>query len=107
MRVDRALEHEDTLVQRQLPERLAPLGQRVAAPYVVDQDVEAILLASHALEKRGNLFGLGMIHPRVYSDSASRRDHLRGLLDRFRPVRCGWLAADAASGAVDRRSRVT
>ena len=61
MRLDRALEDGEALDRIQLPERCPPLGEVVAAPDVVDQDVEPPGLLLDAGEELLDLIGLQVI----------------------------------------------
>ena len=49
------------VVEVVLPERLAPLEQHLAAPDVVDEDVEPALLGVDPLDQRPDLVGLQVV----------------------------------------------
>ncbi len=101
--MDGTLEHGEPLVEVELPEAPAPLGERVAAPDVVDQDVEAALLVAHPLEERAHLVLPRVVHPGVDAVAAVRGDELRRLFDGLGPVLAARRpAAYAPAGAVDR-----
>ena len=52
MRVDRQPQHAQAVLQIMLPDRLVPFEQLLAAPDVVDEDVEPALLGADALDQR-------------------------------------------------------
>ena len=54
--MDGLLEHAKAILEVDGPEGLAPFGEGIAAPDVVDQDVEAFVAA---LDKRGEFLNLG------------------------------------------------
>ena len=95
VRVDREAQQPQAAVEVVLPHRRVPLGQLLAAPDVVDEDVEAALLGVDARDER--------------------RRPGRGRGGRPRP-RCPWPPAASTSSAVssivsgrsysERRSRV-
>lgn len=59
--VDSLVEESKPVCEVVLPERHSPLGQRVAAPDVVDQDVEPSLIPSDPVDQRAHFLGDGVI----------------------------------------------
>ena len=99
--VDGPLEEGLPLRDREFPEGRSPLGERIAAPDVVDQDVEAAGIRADAREERCNLFLDRVV--RLYRDPAAPLggDPFRGFLDRLGSSGRGGLSPDTASRAVD------
>jgi hypothetical protein len=91
-----ALEHRAALADVELPERRAPLGQRIAAPHVVDQHVEAPFVALDAGHERLDLDRVGVVDAHGDAAAAQVAHELGGLLDRFgaaaqiERARVGW-----------------
>ena len=104
MRVDAEPQHAQAVLEIVLPDRLVPFEELLAAPDVVDEDVEAALLGADALDQLPDLVGNEMIDPDGDAGAAGCRDQLRRLLDRFRPRIFGLLLARRPSGDVDRRA---
>src|SRR5690606_24081946 len=102
VRRDGAIEQEPAVRDGEPPERRAEVGELVAAPDVVDHDVELALLALDLRAERLDLRLDGVVD--LYGDAApsARADHLRGLLDGLGARSRGGSAADAPPGAVDR-----
>ena len=98
VRLDRAIDQRQTVVELRLPQLLAPLDEIVAAPDVVDEDVELADL----LEERGDLCGIGVIDAFRDSASAARGDDVGGLVDRLGTILHTRISRDAAAGAIDR-----
>ena len=73
MRVDAEPEQAQAVLEIVLPDRLVPLEQLLAAPDVVDQDVEPALLGADALDQRFDLVGHQMIDRNGDALAAGRR----------------------------------
>ena len=104
--LDRLSEQREPVLERVLPERHRPLGERIAAPDVVDEDVE--LPAVFALDARQQLVDLvwvAVVDPDGDAVSAGGTDQLGGLLDRLGPVHRRPLSSGGAPGDVDGRAR--
>ena len=99
MGVDAEPQQAQAVLQIVLPDRLVPLEELLAAPDVVDQNVEPPLLGPDALDQRPHLGGNQMVDPDRDALAAGFRDQLGRLLDGLRPGVFGRLAA--------RRSPVT
>src|SRR5262245_729223 len=87
MRVHRSLEHPTALVEAELPERRSPFSQLVAAPDVVDEDVQAPVLSRDAGEKRLDVSLLGVVDAKSSGGSAASLNELLCLFDRLWPSR--------------------
>src|SRR5689334_684481 len=96
----RALLHEESFLERMLPQRPPPLRELVAAPHVVDENVEAPLLAMNAFRECTHLLGHSVIGLHGNALPSGGRHSLGGFFDRF-GTRTRGLAAYAPSGAVD------
>ena len=90
-----------------LPERLSELGERIASPHIVDENVQAALLPADPLEELLDLLRPRVVDTHVDAFAAPLGDMLGGLFDRFRPAFCRRFAANAATGAVDGSSGLT
>src|SRR5215831_13580979 len=85
-----------------LPQWSHPLGELVAAPHVVDENVESTGFGSDPVHERADLYRLGVIGLNRNAFPAARGDQLGGLLDRLGPTRSRGFAAYAPAAAVDR-----
>ena len=103
--MDGAFHHREALLGVDLPERLAPFGQRVAAPDVVDQDVENAVVGAHAIEQLDHRLLLGVVDALRDPGPARGGHQLGGFLDGLRSLRVDLAAAAAAAGAVDGGAR--
>jgi hypothetical protein len=103
--VDGQPQQAQPLVERVLPHRPVPLGERITAPHVVDEHVEAALLAIDPFDERPDLLGIEVIHLRADPDAAGGRHELGGLLDRLGTVHLRTLRTGRAPGRVHRRTR--
>jgi hypothetical protein len=75
----------------------------VAAPGVVDEQIEPPLLVADAVEERLDLRVLGVVAADRYADAAAGGQLLGGVVDRAGASKRRRLAADAATADVDRR----
>ena len=105
--VDGPLEQRLSLGGGKGPEGRSPLGQRVAAPDVIDQHVQPTLFGADALEQPFDFRLHGVVRPDGDAAAALRGDHLRRLLDRLGSPGGGGFAPHAPSRAVDRGARRT
>jgi hypothetical protein len=103
VRVDRQAQHPQAAVEVVLPDRRVPLDELLAAPDVVDEQVEAAVLGLDAAHERLDLRRHEVVD--VDGDAlATRVGHeLGGLLDRLRAVVLRAPLARRAPRAVDRR----
>jgi len=102
---DRLVDQGAHLADILRPELGAPVHHRVAAPDVVDQDVEPPTLGFDARDQRGDLVLAGMIHAHCHALAAPRLDHRGGLLDRLRPGHGRGLIPGRPPRAIDHRAR--
>ena len=100
MTEDGALEQLHAPGRGQRPERRSPLRQRVAAPDVVDQNVQPTLFVADAGEELPDLGLNGVVGAYGDPPATLRGHHLRGLLDGLGPPGSRGAAPDAAPGAV-------
>ena len=63
MRIDAEPQQTQPVFKVVVPHRLVPLEQLFAAPYVVDEHIEAALLGADALDQSSNLAGDKVIDP--------------------------------------------
>ena len=98
--VDGALQHLHPPGGGELPEGRSPLGQRVAAPDVVDQDIEPTRVRADAGKELLDLRLDRVVGADGNAPATLRRDQLGRLLQRLRPSRGGGPAPHAATGAV-------
>ena len=93
-------------LERVLPERHRPLGERIATPDVVDEDVEPpAVFALDARQQLVDLVWVAVVDPDGDAVSAGGTDQLGGLLDRLGPVHRRPLSSCGAPGDVDGRAR--
>ena len=89
MGVDGLLEHLQAVFEVDGPERLTPFGESVAAPDVVDENVQAFVLAFYTGGEPLNLGRTFVIH--FYGDTvpSGGRDQFGGLFNGFAQTGCG------------------
>ncbi len=87
------------------PELGAPIDHRVAAPDVVDQDVQPAPLGLDAGHQGDDFVLLGVIGADRDAHAAVFVDQRRGLLDRLGPTHGRGLARAGPAGAVDHGPR--
>jgi hypothetical protein len=104
MRIDAEPQKSKTVLEIVVPDRLVPFEQFLAAPDVADEDVEAAVLGSNALNEPADIVGDQMVDAERDAAAAGRRDQLRRLLDGLGPLIFGGLAADRAARHVDGRA---
>lgn len=94
-------QQSESLVEVVLPDGAVPVEEHLAAPDVVDQDVEAALFAGHAVDERGDLGGVEVVGG--YGDAVAARlgDEVGGVLDGLGAVVLRAPGAGAAAGDVD------
>ena len=103
--VDGLLEQRLPLGGGEGPEGRPPLGQRIAAPDVVDQHVQPALVGADAVEQPFDVRLHGVVRPDGDAATTLRGHHVRSLLDRLGSPGGGGAAPHAASRAVDRGAR--
>src|SRR5580658_1177927 len=102
VRMHGLMQHGQSLIERKLPESLAEFGERIAAPYVINQNVElALLLTLNAGDKFLNVTFLGVIAANGDAFAAEGRDYFRRFVDGLAAALGGGFPAHAASGAID------
>ena len=77
------------VVEVVLPDRAVPLEELLAAPDVVDQDVERGPARRDAVDQRPDLLGLEVVGRYGDAVAAGRGDQVGGVLDGLRPVVLG------------------
>jgi hypothetical protein len=107
VRVDRQAEQPQAVREVVFPHGRVPLDQELPAPDVVDQHIQAAPLATDALDERLDLRRLQVVD--LDSDPLAARgiDEVGGFLDRLRPVVLRAPLSRRATGAIDRRARLT
>ena len=101
VRVEREAQQPQAVVEVVLPERRVELEQLLAAPDVVDEQVEPAVVGVDPLDERGDLRRVEVVDRDGDPLAAGRGDQLRGLLDRLRAV----VPPSAARGCCGRCSR--
>lgn len=87
------------------PHGVFPVGQRVATPYGVDQDVEpTVLFGGDPVDEDPDLLGAAVVGADGDAVAARGGDQFRGFLDGFRAVHVGTPGLAAAAGDVHRRT---
>ncbi len=89
------------LVEVVLPDGLVPLEEVLAAPDVVDEDVEAVLFPGDPVHERPDLRGVQVVGGVGDAVPAGLGDQPRGLLDGLGPVVLRAAGAGGAPGDVD------
>ena len=74
----------EAVIEVDRPERLAEFGERVAAPHVVDQDVQSLVSPLNAGHELFHFSPDRVIHSYGNSAAAGGGDQLSSFLDRFR-----------------------
>src|SRR5580704_8247755 len=101
--------HLKAVIEVDLPEWLAEFGERVAAPHVVDQNVEALAPAFDSGDQIFYFCRIGVIHSDSNATAAGGGDEFSGFFDGFRAAGRGVLPCCAlsgtAAGAVNGRAR--
>src|SRR5262245_3083283 len=101
MRADPGREHTIPLLERLLPKRhdreRTALAVFVAAPHIVDQDVEPSLILPNAVEQRFDLCVDRVVATNGDAAAAAAGDLLGSLVNRARHVVGGRPAADASA----------
>src|SRR5271165_4927731 len=106
--MDGLLQHQQAVFEVRAPESFAKLRQRIAAPNVIDENVEPLVPPLDYADEFFHFRGNSVIHADGDAMPACRSDHLGGLFNRFRPARswgslCTTLSR-TAPGAIDRRA---
>jgi hypothetical protein len=101
--LDRPIDEGEPVFELCLPELLSPLDEIVAAPDVVDEDVEL----ADPLEQARHLGRNGVVDAHGDALAAARGDDAGSLLNGLRTTLHAWASGHAAAGAVDRRTRFT
>jgi hypothetical protein len=81
-----------------LPHRAVPLEEVFAAPDVVDEDVEMLLLVGDPVDERADLRRVQMVGGYGDAVAAGRGDQVGGVLDGLGAVVLGAAGAGAALG---------
>src|SRR5690606_17376875 len=101
MRVDRQPQHAQALFEVVFPDWRVPFHQQFPAPDIVDEYVEAALLAADTGDEGRDLIRFQMIDLHGYALTAQRIHQLGSFLDRFWPAIFRLLRARGSSGHVD------
>ena len=104
MRIDAKPQQAQAVLEIMVPDRLVPFEQLLAAPDVVDQDVEAALLGADALDQLADIVGDEVVDRDGNALAAGRRDKLGRLLDGLGSLIFG-LTGRASCGRSRRPSR--
>jgi hypothetical protein len=100
-----ALEHQIPVAPLHLPERRLEVERElVAAPRVVDEQVEPAVVVADPLEQRLDLRVVRVVAANGDACAAARGQLLRGVVDRAGTVERGRLAANGAAGDIDDRA---
>ncbi|GLZ48172.1 hypothetical protein Acsp06_43570 [Actinomycetospora sp. NBRC 106375] len=99
------VQHPHAVVEVVLPHGLVPPDELLAAPDVVDQHVEAPLVAVDPLDESADLVVDEVVDRDGDAHTAGSLDELRGLLDRLGAVVLRAAPTSAAPGDVDRGTR--
>ncbi len=89
--MDGLLEHLQAVVQVDRPEGLAPFGERIAAPDVVNEDVEALVPAFYSGDEFLNFGRNCVIHSKGNALAARGGDQFGGFFDGFGTAGCGGI----------------
>ncbi len=101
MRLDPVAHDPQRVLERVLPHALDPAGERIAAPDVVDEHVEAAVLGADPVHQRRDVRRIGVVAADGNPGPACGVDPLGGALDRLRSVHLRALLARGAAAAVD------
>jgi len=101
VRVDGLFEHAEAVIEVGVPEGLAEFGEGVAAPDVVDEDVEAMVAAFDERDELFHLRGIGVIDANGNAAAAGRGDEFGGFFDGFGTAWIDAAFAGAAAGAIN------
>ncbi len=101
----REAQQPQSLVEVVLPDGRLPVEEVLAAPDVVDQDVEAALLGVDPVDERLHLRRVQMVGGHGDAPAARLGDQVGGVLDRLGPVVLGAAGAGGAAGDVHRGAR--
>src|SRR5262249_3000403 len=89
-----------------LPQGVRPVGQRVAAPHAVDQDVQpSVLLRRDLIDQRTDLLRAAVVDADRDTCTAGCSDLISRLLDGLRTVQVGTTGRAAAAGNVHSGTR--
>ena len=106
MGMHRTLLHQQPFGEVEFPEGQPPFSQAVAAPDIVDENVElAPLFVGNAGKERNDLRRHGVVDAHRNAQATVGGHQRGGLFDRLRATLCGALPAPAAPCAVDSGAR--
>ncbi len=103
VRVERQPHHAQALLDGRLPHRLVPFDQPLAAPDVVDEDVEPAGFARDPIGEGSHGRFVQVIGDHRDAAASGGRDEVGRVLDRLRAALLGWSETTGAAGAPDRR----
>src|SRR6202521_4615157 len=83
------LQHAQAVIEVDRPECLAEFRERVAAPHVIDQNVQSLVPPLDGSDQLFHIRRLGVIDSNGNAAPAGGRDEFSGFFDRFRPAGCG------------------
>ena len=101
MGIDREVEQMQSVPEVVLPDRFVPFLEILAAPNVVDQNVQLAGLHPDATDQPLDLVRDQVVDPHGDRLSSRRRHQLTGLLDRLRAPVLGRVSSRTAAGHVD------
>src|SRR6266850_1830326 len=88
VRMDGLFQHAQAVIEVAGPERLAELSERVAAPHVIDENVQPLVPTFDTGDELFHFRGHGVIHSYGDATPAGCRNQSSGLFDRFGPPGC-------------------
>ena len=100
--LDREPQEPESVVEVVLPDRAVPFEEVLAAPDVVDEDVEAALLVRDAVDEGADLCGVEVVGGYGDALAAGLGDEVGGVLDGLGAVVLGAPGTGGAAGDVDR-----
>lgn len=101
------LEHLQAFFEVHLPERLGKFREGIAAPDIVDENVQAFVALFDGSDKFFYLGRLGVIDAQGNAEATRGGDEFRGFLDGLWTAGSGAMAPGASSRTVDRGAGFT
>ena len=105
VRMHAELQHAQPVRQVVLPHRRVPLLEVLAAPDVVDEDVEPALVGADPIDELRHVAGNEMIESHRDASAAGRADERRGFFDGLGAVVLGASIARAPPRHIHDRAR--
>jgi hypothetical protein len=85
-----------------LPKRLAELGQLIATPDIIDQNIKPSLFFLHSFEERLHVILYRMVGLHMNTGASERGNHLGSLFYGLGAISAGRFPSNAAASAVHR-----